>query len=417
MNFTPKRILAAAAVGVAAIVTPVALAIALPGVGGAPASSAATGTPASPDRIVYEQTTGNAGTYVQYVPGDGSKPTNQAITGGGGCGTPTAKNPPPILPFSAALYNGTYTSAPTSAIVGSYKSRTGVCAISPAWAIDNSGSAAEALDFTLTGANASVIGSNREFGEAQLLLARGDKGTGTSTVDLVEYAGDHSGTPLATQSCTVPAGATSFVADTVAASGGCTGAAPVTFNTLEIRVLTAGTSVSVVGPTSTFTLASMICGGQSISSTGPVTATLSLPAGAGCKSYTAFTSGANGAGQQVLSFDGYSTSPVPFTVQITWPAVPECQPFLDASQPPAVQLPQCAPTQLSFDGIVYYDQTYCQGATAAGLPQQGLCTTNKAFNNLDPATGQPIVAQTAGGPVPGTQIVETWTGDIDWYMR
>ena len=58
---------------------------------------------AGPDTIQYVQQTGSGGTYIRYVPGDGSPATTQAVTGGGGCATPTVSGPP-VLAFSARSY-------------------------------------------------------------------------------------------------------------------------------------------------------------------------------------------------------------------------------------------------------------------------------------------------------------------------
>src|SRR6266581_1762585 len=51
----------------------------------------ATTTSTNPDTIQYVQTTGSSGTFIKYVPGDGSKVTNQSVTSGGGCPTPSPK--------------------------------------------------------------------------------------------------------------------------------------------------------------------------------------------------------------------------------------------------------------------------------------------------------------------------------------
>src|SRR4051812_50172895 len=73
-------------------------------------SGAAT---SAPDKIVYAQQTGKNGTYLQYVPGDGSKPTTQAVTGGGGCATPSSSNP--VLAFTPRHYSGGLGRAPPQA--------------------------------------------------------------------------------------------------------------------------------------------------------------------------------------------------------------------------------------------------------------------------------------------------------------
>ena len=68
MKFTAKRLLAAGAVGLATVITPLTLAVALPGVSTLPSSvaGAATGTPANPDEILYGQTTGSPSTFFRY---------------------------------------------------------------------------------------------------------------------------------------------------------------------------------------------------------------------------------------------------------------------------------------------------------------------------------------------------------------
>jgi len=63
----------------------------------------AAGATGTLDKIVYNQQTGSNGTYIQYVPGDGSKPTKQSVTRGGGCSTPSVSGTP-LLAFSALSY-------------------------------------------------------------------------------------------------------------------------------------------------------------------------------------------------------------------------------------------------------------------------------------------------------------------------
>src|SRR4051812_11842330 len=93
----------------------------------------AAGASGTLDKIVYSQQTGSNGTYIQYVPGDGSKATKQSVTSGGGCATPSPSGVP-LLAFSALYYppvanQPAYSGSPTAAVVGAYKSRTGVCQI------------------------------------------------------------------------------------------------------------------------------------------------------------------------------------------------------------------------------------------------------------------------------------------------
>ncbi|HWF15124.1 MAG TPA: hypothetical protein VG244_02975 [Acidimicrobiales bacterium] len=416
MKLTVKRVALAGAIGLATIATPISLSVVLPGVGNSPASPA---TPANPDTVVYSEGKGNSSNFIAYVPGDGGKSTTESVTAGGGCSSPTIHGVP-LLNLAGFLYpSGAYMGSPSAAIVGAFQGRTGVCAITPDWAINNGGtSGAEALDFGV-GTNTLVAG--RLFADAQLVL-EGESGSGPISVELVESLG---GAQTATQLCTISSSGADITADTQAPSGGActpnTGDLASPFDTVEVRVLTSNASVSVVGPTSTFTMASEICGGQSIQSTGPVSATLSLPANAPCKSYTAFSSGPNSGGQEQLNFNGYSAGPVPFTVTITWPAVPECQPNSDpvtagnpSGIPADLTLPVCAVTQFSLDGTTWYDQTYCQGVSPTDPPQSELCTTNKTYNNVNPANGSPILTSTGAA---GTQIVETWVGDVDWNFR
>src|SRR5438477_11019368 len=86
----------------------------------------AAATSTNPDTIQYVQTTGSSGTFIKYVPGDNSTPTNQSVTSGGGCATPKPKGAP-ILGFSAHYYlNGYNGGTVNDAVVGAYKARTGV---------------------------------------------------------------------------------------------------------------------------------------------------------------------------------------------------------------------------------------------------------------------------------------------------
>jgi hypothetical protein len=436
MKFTAKRSLVAGAVGLAAIVTPLSLTVALAGSGPASIAGATTGTPASPDKILYGQT---PSTYYEYVPGNGNPTTTHPVTSGGGkCKPPTDNNANgAILSITAKEYapspNTTnyYLNPSSAATPGISGGQTGVCSISPAYTIDNkSGTGAEALDFA-PGTDTTDIGSNRVFTEAQIPIQRKDSGVAQNpvlTVQLAEF--DTSGNQVGTQNCAINGGeATQITADT-SGNANCTGGltSQTVFETVEVRDATTSTSISVVGPAATFTLGSVVCGGQSIQDSGTVPATLTLTGtSTQCKSYTTFNSGPNASGQQQVNFDGFSAGSVPFTVTITWPAEPLCQPYPftfhpDASStpiPPAEQLPACAPHEFSLDGTTFYDQSYCQAPVPPGPgvdPEASLCTTNKTFNNVNPANGQPIMT-TGANPVAGTQIVETWTGDIDWNFR
>src|SRR5258708_4555962 len=110
MQFARQRKWLAGAIGLVAIATSVAVTQF-----GSGAASAASG----PDTIQYVQTTGSNGTYIQYVPGDGSTPTNESITSGGGCATPTPSGVP-VLQFSALYYPAGYAGSSAPAVVGAY---------------------------------------------------------------------------------------------------------------------------------------------------------------------------------------------------------------------------------------------------------------------------------------------------------
>src|SRR5438094_12181 len=153
----------------------------------------AAATSTNPDTIQYAQNNGANGTYIKYVPGDGSAPTSQAVTGGGGCSTPTVHGAP-VLRFSAKYYANGYSGSSVGATVGA-------------------------------------------------------------------------------------------------------------FDSIEVHVLNPSTgSVSVVGPTSTFTLAGQVCPGESITtSSNDVTGTLTFVAGSSCKSYTGFSASSENKSVTFLS--------------------------------------------------------------------------------------------------------------------
>ncbi|HTL83546.1 MAG TPA: hypothetical protein VL856_00075, partial [Acidimicrobiia bacterium] len=138
-------------------------------------SAGATST--APDTIIYSQQNGSKGQYLQYVPGDNSKPTTQSVTGAGGCATPNTASQP-ILAFSAKNYPNGYGGASQAAIVGAYNSRTGVCATPQAWSIEVN----EELIFA-PGPNSLTNG--RVFSSASLFLEREDKTGGTLTGQLL----------------------------------------------------------------------------------------------------------------------------------------------------------------------------------------------------------------------------------------
>jgi hypothetical protein len=147
----------------------------------------------------------------------------------------------------------------------------------------------------------------------------------------------------------------------------------------------------------TFTRNSQICGSQQVQSSGPVTATLTDTAttGTDCKDYSGFTSTGGADGQdQTLSFNAAtSAGNIPLTITIPWAPETECQPSEPTASDP---LPECAPTQVSLDGVTFTDQTFCASASPGTL-----CTTNKSYNYV-------LV-----DGVTETQITETWVGDVD----
>jgi hypothetical protein len=228
---------AAAAIGVCVLVAPLAVT----------AISAPAGASVGVDVIQYVQTTGSSGSYINYVPGDGSAQTSQAITSGGGCATPSPQGVP-ILSFSALIYSNPvggvpYTGSPSAAIVGAYKGRTGVCSITPAWSIDQP----ESLTFAV-GTNSLVNG--RLLTEANLQLQRTDKANDASiNVRLIERNGL---TQVGSQTTTLTGiSGSTWTVDT--------GFVSVGFNSVEIQVTSAsgGAGISVVGPTSTFSFSKL----------------------------------------------------------------------------------------------------------------------------------------------------------------
>ncbi len=147
----------------------------------------------------------------------------------------------------------------------------------------------------------------------------------------------------------------------------------------------------------TFTRPTQICGSEQAQSTGPVTATLSdtAPAGTDCKTYDGFnsTSGAGGQDQTLSLNASPGSGNIPLAMTIPWAPQTECQPAAPTTEDP---LPECAPTQVSFDDMTFTDQTFCASAS----PGQ-LCTTSKTYNYV-------VV-----DGVTETQITENWVGDVD----
>ena len=403
MQLTRHRILLAGVIGVAAVVVPVSVPFVESELGGA----STTG----PDVITYVQGAGTNGTYFQYTVGsDGiGTPTTQYITPSGKCGTPTVSTPPAILGLSGLLYppdkdisgqpdNDDYLGSPSPVPVGSSKQHTGVCGFPFYWQIENVPLLGEeGLDFTTLGAS-PAIGTNRIFSDAQIQLQSEQWWPGAPIpVTLVESLG---GRQVGSTTCKVPSPVGSIItADTNGNSSCSVTQSPISgFDTVEVELPQDYTAASVVG-TATLTLAPQVCGGQSITaSPGPASATLNIASGGGCQSYTAFSSTTTSNGT-TLTYNSYSPAPVPFTFTVQWPNEAECQPGNDSQLSP---LPECAPTQVSLDGVTYLDQTYCAAPTNPGDP---LCTESKAFNYVNVAG------------MTDTQITETWGGLIDWSVK
>jgi hypothetical protein len=494
MKFTAKRLLAAGAIGISAIVTPIALTAALPGVSNLPSSVAGAQGPF--DQLTYSQSPSGSFTD-QYLPAAGGGPGPQPVNISGPCATPTAPSPPgpgAALAMCGEVWPLSFTPAPTStANVGANASQgpaTGVAAITPAWTIDTkSNKGSESLDFSP--GDPSIIGQSRAFTDAQIQVARKDTGnTGTTqvTVQLAEFstllpAQPNTSNLLGTQNCFINGQTgTQITVDpdqctvsTPAPPGTATSAngAPLAFGTLEVRDATEGsTAIAVVGQTpsgqptpATFELVHDACPGVPVpadsNGTG-VSATLTLTGAANgpCKAYSSFiASPGQNNGPPTLAFNGFTTTNVRFTVQITWPAVPLCNPYVDdspgnlanAGANTATGIPaapglvegtfanECPIHQFSLDSQKFWDQAYCGNAlppTAAGaVPQDELCTVTKTYNNdqrsveADGQAGPLIVnadgtlnpimtTATPGNPsVPGTQITETWVGFVDtlWH--
>ena len=402
MKLTRHRMLLAGVVGVAAVVIPVSVPFVESQLAGV---AAATSTLASPDHITYVQGTGTGGTYFEYIPGDGSATTTQVITPSGRCGTPTVATSPAILGLSGLLYppdrdisgppdNDDYLGSPSPVPVGSSRQHTGVCGFPSYSQIENVPFLGEeGLDFTTLGAN-PAIGSNRIFSDAQIQLQSEQWWPGAPIpVTLVELLG---GSQVGSTTCTIPSPVGSIItADTNGNSSCSVTQAPISgFDTVEVEVPHDYTAVSVVG-TSTFTLAPQVCGGQSISSSGPISATLSIPSSGGCQSYTSFSSSIDTSGNQNLTYDAYSPNllTVPYTFTTPWAPQTDCAPVTD---PPANPLPTCSPSRITLNGSTYTDQSYCSTPTTA----DPLCTENKTYNYTQ---------------FPGqTQITETWGSLLDW---
>jgi hypothetical protein len=344
----------------------------------APGSRAAT----TQDQITYNEVKGGA--YLAYAPASGSGFNQSISAGGGGCSSPTIAGSP-ILQFSAAYYPNGYGSPQTAqaASAGAYQGRTGVCAVPQDWSIE----VGEGLIFSI-GPNQVTTG--RLFSRAQIALQRQDKSTSAdppATGNLVlRLGGKTVGTvPFAISG---PNG-TAILADTGMIATG--------FDQVEIQVDTPSTaSVSVVGPTSTFTLFNQLCSGniQTSASSGSdqVNASITYVSGATCKTYTNFS--ATDSGSKSVTFAGASAPGVALTAHFDWGSFPFCAPPSGAG--PA-GTPPCPPTKVSFDGgLTFQPETMCVAANPPLTP--AWCTTGVQYKNV-----------TIGGTT-YTQISEDWSG-------
>jgi hypothetical protein len=351
------------------------------------ASDRAEGATNTPDKVLYVQTTGSNGTYLQYVPGDGSAATKQSITSGGGCATPSPSGAP-ILGMSARVYPSGYAGASNAAVVGAYKARTGVCSIGQAWQVEPN----EGLVFSV-GTNSLVTG--RTFSRATIALARQDKVTNGGAPAVVQLVTRLGGTTVGTVDVNVPAPSGTVVI-------GDTGLSRTGFDAIEIRVLSPATAgVSVVGPTSTFTFANLLCIDDTIeatssdgtASTGDVTATLTYVSNSTapvCKSYTTFEAHVDdGTGARVVDFGTQDTPGARLTLTIDWGLTDKCRP--DDAGPE----PTCSETTVDFGGGEE-PQTYC--TTANPPATRPWCTTSRSFQY-----------ETVSG-VEKTRVIEEWSG-------
>ncbi|HUE61160.1 MAG TPA: hypothetical protein VMO88_16450 [Acidimicrobiales bacterium] len=395
--------------------------------GGGSLLKASSASATSQDYIQYAQGSGAHGSYVEYFPGNGGTPTTDTISsGGGGCSAPTLSPPKGgsgvLLGFPAYDYDTNYATRTTvtsngkTVSAGAYQQKTGVCGgIGQDYTIDNSGgsgaSAAEALDFTI-GTDPSVAG--RLFSRAQLNLQQQSSATGTVIVELVETITGNAGAPV-TECYSVSPGAARVVdtntPDQTNTPGCANSGNPLLtgFNDIEIRTLTPGGGVSVVGPTSTFFLATQICGmppngtpyGATTNGTSTINFIVTLPNGV-CKTFTDFEAGQqtiNGQPVNVATFDAFSSGAVHYTLTTNWGNQQECS--ADGSALADGTTTLCPKTQLSLDGQTFTNETYCGGATAA----DPVCVIKKTYS------------YSTANSVTSTDIQEMWDALFDLVMR
>jgi hypothetical protein len=358
-------------------------------------ASAANSTP---DKIVYSQQNGKNGSYMQYVPGDGSKVTTESVTGAGGCATPNTTNP--VLAFSAVQYPNGYSQPSISAIVGAFNNRTGVCAIPQTWSLE----VGEGLIFA-PGPNA--LTTARQFVRAQLQLEREDTKGGTLQGVAIPRNGTTAAGPPIPFSITT--GQIPFDTQNVATG----------FDSIELRVTSpAAGSISVVGPTSTFTFATKWCPGDpsinatstdGSSSSGQVSATIALLSTPNnvCKSYTSFVSTTldpNSPDGKSVTFLSQQLAGAHIATTIDWGYGPLCRD--DATPDPNV--PPCPTTYIDFgNGAGPQPETYCAAADPNNTAAPW-CVTSKRFEYVnDPGGSGATVAHE----------IETFDGFGDIWLR
>jgi hypothetical protein len=474
MRFSAKRLIGAGVIGIAALAAPISIA-ALTAGPTAVASNPPSLCSSNPtfDQICFAQTNGGTPDEYQYVPtpANGLPSAIQGVNIAGTCASPTGGGAPILSTCGRVYASPTYASTGSPAPLGTQGLSTGVGAVSPAWSIENkSGQGAEAIDFS-PGTDVAVTGSSRLFTRAQIPITRKDSGVTqipVVTVGLMEF--DSNGAQSGLQYCTISGKqGTQITADTSScnapapAGDPAPSPAPAFFQTVEVQDYSVSTSISVGGSsnpeTAIFTLGFVVCGGtaQGVAHTafsiGPVSATMTMTGGASqCKTYSSFSST-----NSSVSFNGVSASPVQFVVHVTWPVQALCSPYADVPSNPAngtgvfpggntpvpgattgitdapgvvggAPTDMCPVHQFTFDNVNFYDQAYCQQATAPSAgpppvePQQELCTVTKAYNSGVLNADGTLETDANGNPVPipgggGTQIVENWDGFIDWGLH
>src|SRR5579862_1711305 len=413
----------------------IAVPVAFTQLGGA---ATANGLPANAtyDEIQYGQQTGSHGNYMSFVPATSDttlSAATQSMVGGGGCSPGPIQVTPgnPLLALTASLFP-----VPTPENVGAYKSRTGVC-------VGNSGGdqavdAGQALIFQVSAS--SPAGNNRQIADAQVVVSRADKNTTGDDVTLLEFNGGAGGTMVASQTFSIPAGATAVTLDSdcgtfpvappagspVCGAGSTSGIAG--FDTIELaNAGPAGDSVAVV-PTSIFYLAKQICGGQQLPNVSSANGSANVTGfvklnitpqvtSTTCKSYTVYQDSANDpaiAGYtESFSFDSGSLGGSDALIETDWNGLAFCEP--DSNQPgDQTNVGTCHPTLVSWMNEPPVPALYC--ASWADMN----AGWNPANGPIPPGC---IVSETVtytavgGGAPPLTNIHQTWDVVGDYLSR